>query len=66
MSKNTNSIQAKLTTLNEYVAWFESDEFELEQALDKFAEAEKLAGEIEHDLSGLKNEINILKQKFDA
>lgn len=65
MSKQTNTVQAKLAQLNEKVAWFDSDEFELEQAIDKFAEAEKLASEIEADLSSLKNEITVLKQKFD-
>ena len=65
MSKQSNTIQAKLALLNEKVAWFDSDEFELEQAIDKFGEAEKLAEEIEADLTGLKNEINVLKQKFD-
>ena len=65
MSKQSNTIQAKLALLNEKVAWFDSDEFELEHAIDKFSEAEKLAEEIEADLTGLKNEINVLKQKFD-
>jgi exodeoxyribonuclease VII small subunit len=55
-----------MADLGELVSWFESDEFELETALDKYKEAEKLAGEIEKDLSELKNEITVLKQKFDA
>jgi exodeoxyribonuclease VII small subunit len=64
-AKTTNLIQDKLAKLNEYVAWFDSDEFALEQAVDKFAEAEKLAEEIEQDLAGFKNEINVIKKKFD-
>ena len=55
-----------MTKLGELVAWFEGEELELEAALDKYKEAEKLADEIEKDLSGLKNEITVLKQKFDA
>lgn len=55
-----------MTKLGELVAWFEGEEFELEAALDKYKEAEKLADEIEKDLSGLKNEITVLEQKFDA
>ena len=66
MSKNDKTIQQKITELNELVAWFESDEFELEQALNKYKQAESLADEISHDLSEFKNEINVLKQKFDA
>lgn len=66
MSKTDKTISQKMDQLSELVAWFEGDDFELEQALDKYREAEKLAGEIERDLSELKNEVVVLKQKFDA
>ena len=66
MSKPTKTVSQKMADLGELVSWFESDEFELEMALDKYKEAEKLAGEIEKDLSELKNEITVLRQKFDA
>lgn len=66
MSKPTKTVSQKMADLGELVSWFESDEFELETALDKYKEAEKLAGEIEKDLSELKNQITVLKQKFDA
>lgn len=62
--KNNMSIAEKTTKLSELVAWFDSDDFELEQALDKFSEAEKLAAEIEHDLLALKNNIEVVKAKF--
>jgi exodeoxyribonuclease VII small subunit len=66
MTKNKNStIQEKIAALEELVAWFDSDEFTLEIALDKFKDAEKLASEIETDLSQLKNDIEVVKQKFD-
>jgi exonuclease VII small subunit len=48
------------------VGWFQSDEFSLEQAVEKFQQAEKLAEEIEHDLSKLKNDIEVVKQRFDV
>jgi len=66
MSLKNKSIQEKTAELTKLVSWFDSDEFELELALDKFKEAEELATEIEHDLLTLKNEINIVKQKFDS
>ena len=66
MSQSNKTISEKMKELSALVAWFESDEFELEQALDKYKEAEKLAGDIEHDLSTLKNEVTVLKKKFDA
>jgi exodeoxyribonuclease VII small subunit len=66
MSKNDKTIQEKMNQLSELVAWFESDEFELEAAIEKYKTAETLAGDIEKDLSELKNEITVLKTKFDG
>ncbi len=62
--KNNPSVSEKTARLNELVAWFDSDEFELEKALEKFKEAETLAEEIERDLNALKNDIEIVKAKF--
>jgi len=63
--KSEETIAEKTARLNELVGWFDSDEFELEKALAKFEEAEKLATEIENDLLGLKNKIDVLKVRFD-
>ncbi|MEO7904208.1 MAG: hypothetical protein ABIR91_00270 [Candidatus Saccharimonadales bacterium] len=65
MTKNNMTIADKTAALNDMVAWFDSDEFELEKALDRFAEAEKLAGQIEADLTALKNTITVAKMTFD-
>lgn len=64
--KNNATIAQKLAKLGELTAWFESDDFVLEEATEKFKEAEKLANEIEADLNGLKNEITVIKQRFDG
>jgi exodeoxyribonuclease VII small subunit len=61
-----SSISEKTIRLNELVEWFNSDDFELEQALDKFAEAEKLANDIETDLLAMKNSITVIKKKFNG
>jgi len=63
--KNSETVANKLARLSELVAWFESDDFVLEDAVAQFKEAQKLAEDIEHDLSELKNEIVVLKKKFD-
>jgi len=63
--KNERSIAEKTAQLDELIAWFDGDDFELEKALDKFKEAEKLAAEIEHDLMKLKNNIEVVKARFD-
>ncbi len=66
MSEQNKSIQDKLSDLSELVAWFQSGEFKLEEALEKFKKSEKLAEEIETDLTKLKNEIKVVKRKFDT
>lgn len=63
-TENNMSVSQKTAQLSELVAWFDSDDFELEQALDKFSEAEALAKEIEHDLTALKNTITVVKATF--
>lgn len=65
MTKNNQTIQEKIATLRDNVAWFDGDEFTLEQSIDRFTEAKKLAQEIEHDLETLKNDIEVVKQSFD-
>ena len=57
-------LNQKITELNDAVAWFQSEEFEIEQAIEKYKMALKLANEIEDDLSGIKNEIEVLTKDF--
>lgn len=66
MSKENKSIQDKITALSQLVAWFDSDDFTLETAIDKYKEAEALAETIEKELTALKNDIQVVKQKFDS
>jgi exonuclease VII small subunit len=63
---SNKSVQDKLTELSELVGWFQGSSFKLETALDKFKEAEALAEEIEKDLTKLKNDIKIVKKRFDT
>lgn len=69
MTKNNDqssiSVQTKLNRLHELLAWFDSDEFVLEESITRFKQVEVLADEIEQDLTDLKNEINIVKQRFE-
>ena len=64
MTKNNPTVQDKIATLRELVAWFDGEEFSLEESVAQFKKAEKLAQEIEHDLQTLKNEIDVVKQSF--
>lgn len=65
LNKN-KSVQDKLGELSELVAWFQSTSFKLEDAFDKFKQSETLAEEIEKDLTKLKNDIQVVKKKFDT
>lgn len=66
MSEANKTIQQKLSDLSELVAWFQSPDFTLEKALDKYKQAEALAEEIEKELTKLKNDIKVVKKKFDS
>lgn len=66
MSEVNKTVQEKLTELAELVAWFQSPAFTLEDAVTKFKQAETLAEEIEKDLTKLKNDIKVVKKKFDG
>jgi exodeoxyribonuclease VII small subunit len=58
------SLNQKIEELDGKVEWFYSDEFKLEEAVDKYKDAVGLAKEIEKDLDGLKNEIEVLAKDF--
>ena len=64
MSKSNPTIQEKIASLDKLVAWFESEDFQLEQASAKLKEAAKLATDIEHDLKAVANDIQQVKQSF--
>lgn len=64
MTKDNKTIQQKIDQLDKAVAWFESDDFELEQASAKLKEAAKLAADIEHDLDTVSNDIQLVKKSF--
>jgi len=61
-----SSIKEKTEDLNKILAWFNSGDFDIEKAMQKFKEAQKLAIDIEKELNQLKNEIEIVKKKFDS
>lgn len=66
MSEKNKTIQEKMTELSELVQWFQGPDFNLEESVDKFKKAEALAEVIEADLMSLKNDIQVVKKRFDA
>ncbi len=63
-SNTTVTVQEKIDQLDQIVAWFDGDDFQLEQATTKLKEAAKLATDIEKDLSAVENDIQEVKRSF--
>lgn len=65
MSAKNKTIEEKMDELREQAAWFESDEFSLSHAKERFDAAAKLARDIESDLSEMENQVTVLKESFE-
>ena len=64
-AKETNkSLNESIAELDAEVAWFYSDDFKLEEAVERYKKAAKLAKQIESELQTLKNEIEVLAEDF--
>ncbi|MCL2444628.1 hypothetical protein FWD07_00720 [Candidatus Saccharibacteria bacterium] len=73
MSKNATPKKPKNQPINTQLAglqlvidWFHSDSFNIDEAAGKYQEAITLAIQIEHDLTELKNQINLIDQDFTS
>lgn len=62
--KEKKTLSEKIKELDEKTNWFYSEEFDLEEATEKYKEAIELAREVQKDLDELKNEIEVLKEDF--
>jgi len=62
---NDVSLSDQLRQLDELIAWFDQDDFDLDVALKKFDEGVKLTEALEDRLSKLDNKITVLKERFD-
>ena len=62
--KNDKSLSDQLKDLDELIAWFDQDDFDLDEALKRFDEGIKLTEQIEARLSQLENKITVLKRRF--
>lgn len=67
MSAQTHSTTSeKIEKLEELLTWFESEEITIEEALVKYEEALQLSKELEAQLKDAKNQVEIIKKKFNA
>lgn len=64
MSKK--DLQTKLAELEAIVAKFDDADLDIAVAMEQFETGNKLAEEIQADLSDLKTKITVLKERFDS
>ena len=64
MSQKDKTITKKMEELENLTAWFTSEDFSIDEALEKYQAAQSLAREVESDLQNLRNEITILAEDF--
>lgn len=63
-TKKNETLNQKMAELNQKIGWFNTDEFQLDEATTKYKEAIDLATEIKKDLTEMKNEVEILTEDF--
>lgn len=62
MSKTDKpTISKQIAQLDESIEWFYSDDFNLDEALERYNDAAKRAKSIEADLSELKNQVEVIE-----
>ena len=64
--KEAKTLSQKSRELDELLLWFDGDEFNIDQALEKYKQAQELANEIDEELTKIKNEVTIIKKRFDV
>jgi len=62
----TKTLSQKSSELDELLLWFDGDAFNIDQALEKYKQAQELANEIDEELTKIKNEVTIIKKRFDV
>lgn len=63
---NEKTIEQMMAELNERIAWFQSEDFNLDEAKQRFVEARQLAKDIMAALDGMQHEITVLSEDFSA
>ena len=63
---NEKTIEQMMAELNERIAWFQSEEFNLDEARQRFVEARQLARDITAALDDMQHDITVLSEDFSA
>ena len=57
---NKKSLKQLMAEFDEIVTWFDGDDIDIEQAIEKFKQGSKLADQIKSELDEAKNKIKTL------
>ena len=63
---NDMTIEQMMAELNERIAWFQGDDFNLDEAKQKFIEARELSKKITATLEDMRHDIEFLSEDFNA
>ena len=63
---NEKTIEQMMAELNERIAWFQGDDFNLDEAKQRFVEARQLAKDITAALDNMQHDITVLSEDFSA
>lgn len=63
---NEKTIEQMMAELNERIAWFQGDDFNLDEAKQRFIEARRLAQDITAVLDDMQHDITVLSEDFSA
>lgn len=59
---DNRSLREQMEQLEEILAWFDSDEFELEAAVERYQQAARVAEQIDQRLREIKNKVTIITE----
>ena len=63
---NEKTIEQMMAELNERIAWFQGEEFNLDEAKQRFIDARQLAKDITAALDDMQHDITVLSEDFSA
>ncbi len=63
---NDMTIEQMMDELNERIAWFQGDDFNLDEAKQRFIEARELSKKITATLEDMRHDIEVLSEDFNA
>jgi len=63
---NDMTIEQMMAELNERIAWFQGDDFNLDEAKQRFIEARELSKKITATLEDMRHDIEVLSENFNA